>query len=55
MKVIFFLASLLITVNVFALAPERVTELQNEAQKLVEAKQVRLDEINQIDTRLIEI
>ena len=55
MKVIVFLASLLITVNVFAITPERTQELQSEAQKLLEAKQVRLGEINQIDTRLIEI
>ena len=49
------LISFLVMGSSFAITPERVEELNAEGQRLLQAKQVRVKEINQIDTRMVEI
>ena len=49
------LISFLVMGSSFAITPERVEELNAEGQKLLQAKQARVQEISQIDTRIVEI
>ena len=54
-KVVCLLIGFFIVSSAFAVDAKRIDELQSEMRSLIQAKQTRVQEISQIDTRLIEI